>query len=142
MKKIHLFGIGVIAIAIAIIISTAGDASQYVNFEQARNLAESGNSNKIHVIGELKKDQNQNVIGVNYQPQVDANYLSFLLIDDNNEEQEVVCYQPPASMTDFEKSEKVVVIGRYQKGKFVASEILMKCPSKYEENTIKVSEVN
>jgi cytochrome c-type biogenesis protein CcmE len=31
----------------------------------------------------------------------------------------------------------VVLIGKYKDGVFVASEILMKCPSKYEEKELK-----
>jgi cytochrome c-type biogenesis protein CcmE len=61
------------------------------------------------------------------------------LVDENQEEHEVVCYNPPASMQDFTKSEKVVVIGRVINNQFVASEILMKCPSKYEENKLQTS---
>ena len=141
MKKTHIFGIVVVAIAIGIIISTAGDASTYVTFSEAFALAENGSEKKVHVIGELQKDGANNVVGVKYNPGLDPNFLAFTLVDDNQEAHEVVCYQPPASMTDFEKSEKVVVIGRVIEGQFVASEILMKCPSKYEENTLKVSEV-
>jgi cytochrome c-type biogenesis protein CcmE len=37
---------------------------------------------------------------------------------------------------DFLRSEKVVVIGRYQQDSFVASKILLKCPSKYEDETL------
>jgi cytochrome c-type biogenesis protein CcmE len=139
MKKSHIFGIIVIAMAIGIIISTAGDASQYVSFEEAFRLASAGNNSKVHVIGELKKNQADEVIGVSYNPSVDPNKLSFILVDENQEEHEVVCYNPPASMQDFTKSEKVVVIGRVINNQFVASEILMKCPSKYEENKLQTS---
>ena len=148
MKKTHIFGIVVIAIAIGIIITTAGDASKYVTFDEAFDMASSGSEKKVHVIGELKKDEANHVVGVKYNPGLDPNYLAFTLVDENNEAKEVVCYQPPASMTDFEKSEKVVVIGRVIENQFVASEILMKCPSKYEEREIqanngqKVSVVN
>lgn len=136
MKKSHILGLVVIAIAIGIIISTAGDASQYVSFKDAYAMAEGGNDAKVHVIGELKK-QGHEVVGIEYNPSQDPNYLAFRLVDENREEHKVVCYNPPASMRDFEKSEKVVVIGRAKKGgDFVASEILMKCPSKYEEKQI------
>ena len=140
MKFTHILGIIVIAVGIGIIVSTAGDASQYVTFKEAFSLAESGDDSKVHVIGELKKNGTQ-VVGVKYEPSVDPNYLAFTLVDENQEEHEVVCYNPPASMRDFEKSEKVVIIGRAKGGQFVASEILMKCPSKYEEKELKVSEV-
>jgi cytochrome c-type biogenesis protein CcmE len=37
---------------------------------------------------------------------------------------------------DFTRSEKVVVIGNYQNNAFVARKILLKCPSKYQEEKI------
>ena len=36
---------------------------------------------------------------------------------------------------DFEKSEQIVVIGKMEAGNFVASDILMKCPSKYNTSS-------
>ena len=58
MKKSHIIAVVVIAAAIAIIVSTAGDASTYVNFDQAYEMASTGNTTSIHVVGELKKDEN------------------------------------------------------------------------------------
>ncbi len=137
MKISHLIGIVVIAIAIGIIVSSAGNASQYVNFKTAKTMATNGETDKVHIVGELTKNEAKEVVGVEYEPLRDANYLSFTLIDENKEIQKVVCYNPPPAMQDFKKSEKVVVIGKYQNGVFVASEILMKCPSKYEEKELK-----
>lgn len=138
MKKSHIFGLVIIAVMISILVVTAGDASQYVDFTEAYDLVADGNTSKVHVIGELQKDKNGNVIGIDYNPAKDPNYLAFTLVDDKNIAKKVVCYSPPASMRDFEKSEKVVVIGRAKgEGKeFLASEILMKCPSKYEETQL------
>ena len=64
MKKSHILAIGVIAVAIVIIISTAGDASTYVNFEQAYQLASTGSSTQVHVVGQLPKDGTGQVIGI------------------------------------------------------------------------------
>ena len=64
MKKSHILAIGVIAIAIAIIVSTAGDASTYVNFDQAYQLAATGSSTQVHVVGELPKDAAGNILGL------------------------------------------------------------------------------
>ncbi len=138
MKTSHLFGLIIVAVAIAVIVSTAGDASQYVTFTEAMELAESGNTAKVHVVGELKKSPANEVVGIEYNPSKDPNYLSFILVDDDKKEHKVVCYNPPASMQDFHRSEKVVVIGRARDEHFVASEILMKCPSKYEEKELKI----
>lgn len=138
MKKVHIIGIVIIAVAIAVIMSTAGDASSYVTFKEAANLAADGKDKKVHVVGTLKKDNAGQIIGMQYQPQIDPNYFSFLLIDQNNEERQVIYSSPKPQ--DFERSEQIVIIGSMQKDQFVADKILMKCPSKYQENEIKVDE--
>ncbi|PWJ42617.1 cytochrome c maturation protein CcmE domain-containing protein [Sediminitomix flava] len=136
MKKLHIFFLAIIAIGIGLIVSTAGNASQYVTFSKAEALAADGDNAKIHVIGELTKEGGV-VTGIEYNPAKDPNFLAFMLEDEDKIVRRVVCYNPPPSMRDFEKSEKVVVIGRAgDKGDFVASEILMKCPSKYEEKQL------
>lgn len=135
MKKTHIIGIAVIAIAIAIIMTTAGDASSYVSFKEARELAAEGNNNAVHVVGRLKKDANKNIIGMQYDPRIDPNYFTFTLVDTNRIEQQVVYYNNKPQ--DFERSEQVVIIGKMQQDKFVADKILLKCPSKYVENEIK-----
>ena len=48
MKKTHIFGIIIIAIAVMIITITAGDASTYVTFREAMKMAAEGNNKKIH----------------------------------------------------------------------------------------------
>lgn len=133
MKKSHIIGIIIIGIAIAVIISTAGDASTYVTFDEAQEMASSGNSSSIHVVGELKKTQSGEIIGI--QPSVDKLSFSFVMVDENQNEQTVFYNEPMPP--DFQRSEKVVVIGSYQQNMFVADKILMKCPSKYQENTVK-----
>lgn len=137
MKKMHIIAFVVIAVAIGMIVATAGEASQYVAFKDAFALAEQGDLSKVHVVGQLKKNDNGDATGIEYNPAQDPNFLAFTMIDQNNEEHRVVCYNPPASMQDFAKSEQVVIIGRVKDGQFIASDILMKCPSKYEETTIK-----
>jgi len=37
---------------------------------------------------------------------------------------------------DFLRSEKVVVNGNYQNSQFIAKKILLKCPSKYQEQKL------
>lgn len=132
MKKSHVLIIAVIAVAIAIIITTAGDASTYANFETAHQMALAGNAKSIHVVGELKKDEQGNVVGI--RPGDDMVSFSFLMVDENGQEQKVFYSQPMPA--DFTKSEKVVVVGAYEGETFVASQILMKCPSKYQEQNL------
>jgi cytochrome c-type biogenesis protein CcmE len=56
--------------------------------------------------------------------------------DANGEERKVVLHQPKPQ--DFEMSEQIVVTGEMETGVFQASEILMKCPSKYKDEEIAV----
>jgi len=132
MKKTHIIGILVIAAAIAIILSTAGDASTYVSFEQAFQMAAAGNKTNIHVVGELKKDADGKIIGI--EPGADRLSFSFVLVDDARREQTVYYHEPMPS--DFQRSEKIVVIGSFRGEQFVADKILLKCPSKYQENKL------
>lgn len=131
MKTSHIIGIIIIAVAIGIIITTAGDASSYVTFDTAQEMALNGNKNSIHVVGELKKD-NGEIVGI--YPSADKLSFSFIMVDDNKKEQKVFYNEPMPA--DFQRSEKVVVIGSYKDDLFVADKILMKCPSKYQENTV------
>ncbi|CAN5451409.1 hypothetical protein BH10BAC4_BH10BAC4_24780 [soil metagenome] len=132
MKKSHIIGLLVIAAAIAIIITTAGDASSYVSFDEAYKMATVGNKGSIHVVGELKKDPAGNISGLENSP--DNLSFSFLLVDDNKKEQKVYYNEPMPP--DFTRSEKVVVIGSYRGNIFVADKILLKCPSKYQEQKL------
>lgn len=132
MKKSHIIGILVIAIAVFIIISTAGDASTYVTFSEAKELAEKGTDESIHVVGELIKTTDGEVKGI-FASQ-DKLSFSFDMVDENNITQRVHYNEPMPA--DFLRSEKVVVIGSYRDDVFIADKILLKCPSKYEENTV------
>jgi cytochrome c-type biogenesis protein CcmE len=135
MKKTHIIAIIVIAIAIGAIISTSGNSSAYLTFTEAKALAADGDHSKIHVVGTLLKDANKNIIGLEYNPEADPNYFSFMLKDTTNVEMKVVYGAPKPA--DFERSEKVVIIGNVQNNIFKADKILLKCPSKYTEKEIK-----
>ena len=117
-----------------IIISSTGDASTYVNFQQAKELASTGEDKKIHVVGTLKKDQDDNIVGIEKGP--DMLSFSFTMVDNNQQEQKVIFNEPMPA--DFMRSEQVVVVGSYKNDIFLANKILMKCPSKYQEETVEV----
>jgi cytochrome c-type biogenesis protein CcmE len=136
MKKSHILAIVVIGIAIAIMISTAGDTSSYVNFTEAKSIAVKNSSDvKVHVVGTLRKDAQGQAMDI--YPSADKLSFSFILLDDQNTPQEVYYNEPMPA--DFQRSEQVVIIGSYQKEVFVADKILLKCPSKYQEEEIKAS---
>ena len=138
MKKIQIFGLVIIAVAIGIIVSTAGDASTYVDFTKAKEMAADGDNEAIHVVGKLKKDAAGQILEMEYRPEIDPNLFVFTLVDNNNVEQKVV--YKSTKPQDFDKSEQVVVVGKIQNGQFAAEKILMKCPSKYENGKMETTE--
>ncbi len=134
MRKSHIIIFIIIAAAIGILVSTAGDASTYVGFGKAYEMANAGNRKDIHVVGALLKDTSGDIIGM--ETGADKVSFSFLLVDESGKEQKVEYNQPMPQ--DFTKSEKVVVVGRYDGTVFKASKILLKCPSKYQEQKVSV----
>jgi cytochrome c-type biogenesis protein CcmE len=134
MKKSHILIIIVIAAAVGILISTADDASTYVGFNEAYQLAGAGNKKDIHVVGQLKKNTAGEIVGIENGP--DMVSFSFVMIDEQGKEQKVFYDEPMPQ--DFTKSEKVVVIGSYSGDTFNASKILLKCPSKYQEEKVNI----
>ncbi len=132
MKKSSIISLIVIAVAVTVIISTSADASAYLTFDEAYELAENGKSKKIHVVGQLKKDASGKPTGIFTGPNKLS--VSFVLIDNNMKEQTVFYDEPMPA--DLLRSEQVVVVGNYKEDRFVADRIVLKCPSKYEETEL------
>jgi cytochrome c-type biogenesis protein CcmE len=126
MKKSAIIIIVLIAAAIGAIVSSYGDASTYENF----TVAAENPGTEYHVVGTLDRSKEKH-----YDPKTDANYFTFYLIDEKGRESKVI-YRAPEPQ-DFERSEKIVIIGKMQGDAFEASKILLKCPSKYTENEVK-----
>ncbi|MEP0712874.1 cytochrome c maturation protein CcmE [Algoriphagus sp.] len=136
MKRGHLFGLGIIAIAIVIIMTSIGDASSYESFTTAKEMKQDGDDKAIHVVGQLKKDASGEVVGLNVRE--DKVSFTFMLVDNEGVEQEVFYNEPVPA--DFTRSESVVVIGSYKNDEiFIADKILMKCPSKYQETEVQAA---
>lgn len=128
MKKSYIIGVVLIGVAIAAIASMYGDASTYEDFATAQ-----ANSDKeFHIVGTLNKSKERY-----YDPKKDANFFSFYMIDEKGMESKVVYHHPEP--TDFDRSEKIVIVGQMQEGYFDAEKILLKCPSKYTDNQVKGS---
>src|SRR3569832_1357595 len=119
MKRSAIFGLVVIAVAIAVIISTYASSSSYSSFKEAAST-----SSELHVIGHLDKKKE-----LYYEATKDANYFSFFMTDDKGQECKVVF--TGTKPEDFERSKQIVMTGRMVNNEFHASKILMKCPSKY-----------
>jgi cytochrome c-type biogenesis protein CcmE len=123
MKTIHIIIILVLVIAVAVVISTLSDASTYSDFSQAAEKP----GKEFHIIGKLDKNK-----PMEYDAQKNANEFAFYLIDDKGVEKRVVYNN--SKPQDFEKSEKVVVIGSMKGEEFAATGLLLKCPSKYNSD--------
>jgi cytochrome c-type biogenesis protein CcmE len=136
MKATYIILLVVIAIAVGIIVSSTGNASQYVDFAQAEKMANEGDDEMVHVVGSLLKDAAGEYVGMVYNPGVDPNHFEFMLTDTKGRTQKVMFFEPKPQ--DFEKAEQIVIIGHAKAGVFVANKILMKCPSKYEDKEIKI----
>jgi cytochrome c-type biogenesis protein CcmE len=128
MKKSSILGIVLIAVFIAIIISIYGDSSTYASFSEAQKTEV-----ELHVVGQLNKDKE-----LIYNPTQNANYFSFYMLDEDGQECKVV-FQG-SKPQDFERSEQIVLTGKMVGEEFHASKILMKCPSKYNDQQIEVTE--
>lgn len=123
MKTKNIIVICLLAVACALFITSYGSSSSYVVFKKAQSEPEE----EFHVVGKLNKEK-----GLQYDPAKNANYFSFYLLDDSNQECRVVYHNPKPQ--DFERGEKIVVVGRMQGDSlFEASQILLKCPSKYND---------
>jgi cytochrome c-type biogenesis protein CcmE len=120
MKRTHIAIIIVIAVAIGAIMVTINDASTYVGFDRAQENP----GTKYTVIGYLDKEG-----PMNYNAR--ASIFEFTAVDKEGQKRKVVYNQPKPQ--DFERSEEITMKGFANDTAFVAEEILMKCPSKYNE---------
>ena len=121
MKTIHIIIIIALVAAIAIVISTLSDSSTYSDFGEASKKP----GKEYHIIGVLNKTK-----PIEYDAQKNANQFSFYMIDDKGLEKKVIYNKTKPQ--DFEKSEKVVIIGSMKNNEFHATSLLLKCPSKYK----------
>ena len=120
MKTGHIIIILVLVVAIAVVISTMTDSGTYSDFSEAALKP----AREFHIIGVLSRNK-----PMEYDAKKDANRFSFYMIDDKGVEKQVVYNN--VKPQDFEKSEKVVVIGHMENDYFKARSLLLKCPSKY-----------
>lgn len=127
MKRSHIIAITIIAVAVAALMGSLMDSSTYADLGQA--FAEPGK--EFHVVGTL--DRSQPVV---YEPSMNASLTEFHINDLKGRNCRVKLAMPKP--TDLDRSERVVLIGSADAdGTFHAQNMLLKCPSKYnEENKI------
>lgn len=124
MNKTIIAALILIVGAIFIFINASKDVSTYGTFEEALSSRE-----RMKVVGTLSKDKE-----MIYDPVEDPNYFSFYMKDGKGQEEKVILLQ--SKPQDFELSEQIVLTGQMGENGFVATDILMKCPSKYKDEEI------
>ena len=128
MKKVYILAGIMIAVAISLFVMAQDDLSTYSNISEAVATGD-----RVKIAGQLAKDME-----MLYDPVQDPNMFTFYIRDNEGTTQKVVLLQPKPQ--DFELSEQVVLTGRMQEGAFVATDVLMKCPSKYKDEEIYLKE--
>ncbi len=114
------YAIGIIIIVVFIIFgafSFKKTLTPYVSFQDARKSGE-----VVQVIGKIVFPE------VRYD--VDVHQLRFPITDEDQDKMMVV--YSGTKPANFDQADQVVVIGKYQNGAFVADQLLVKCPSKYQ----------
>lgn len=126
MKKSNIVLLVLIAVAIGVVVTVAGDFSTYETFATAKQKE----GKEFQIIGSLDTTK-----VMQYDPTKDANLFSFYVKDKTGEIRRVIFYG--TKPTDFEKAESVVLTGKMgDDGDFKCSKILMKCPSKYKNDQV------
>jgi len=123
LKKINKsYIIGGLVIIIALAMAMYSFRSSLTNYVSIREAKAGGNT--VQVAGILVKDT------ARYDSQ--NHHLIFNLREDGGDEM-VVEYGGPRP-TDLEGTSKIVAIGKFnlEKQTFLAKELLLKCPTKYE----------
>ena len=118
MRAKYLIGIAIIIIFVVFgALSFKKTLTPYVSFGEAQRTGA-----PVQIIGEVVFPE------VNYD--TSAHLLRFPIVDENGDSMTVV--YGGTKPANFEQAEEVVVIGRYKNGVFVADQLLVKCPSKYQ----------
>ena len=120
MKNSQIAIIVAIAILIGYSLVRLGNSSTYSSFEDAIAL----NGEKTTVIGFLDLEGT-----MDFNPKTVQ--FSFTAKDKKGNISQVIYNQPKPQ--DFERSEEITMTGYATDSAFIATEILMKCPSKYNE---------
>ncbi|MDX1419876.1 MAG: cytochrome c maturation protein CcmE [Rubricoccaceae bacterium] len=120
MRTKTLLGLGFLAVFGFLVVSSFGE--QVGGYEAFAEAAESGRT--AHVVGVWLEDR-----PTTYDPA--ANQFSFWMADEEGAVRRVVYPNPKPA--NFEDAEQVVVNGRMAGEVFAADHILVKCPSKYND---------
>lgn len=127
MRNKYIFG----GIIIAVFLVLMGYLFTQSNIEYADDFVKVKSTDKtVKATGSWVKEKH-------YKINKDEKTFSFYIIDDNGNEMKVI--YDGTIPNNFETASSVVVTGKYQDGYFHARDILTKCPSKYQEESLSSS---
>ena len=129
MSRTNIVVILLVAVLMGALLSVFTTNSESVVF--ARAFAEPGVEFKVS--GTLDTDH-----PVLYDPEVAVAETRFHMRDKDGEVREVILNK--AKPTGLEQSESIDLYGRVVDGTFIAGDMLMKCPSKYNEQSHSLAE--
>ncbi len=115
--------IAVVVVVLAAIVGlsslfTEGGMISYVSFGEARAA-----NSKVQVMGEILSS------GAIYDPE--SGSFSFFITDETGDKMRVV--YGGTKPGNFDQATSVLCIGKYENDAFHANKLLVKCPSKYQE---------
>jgi cytochrome c-type biogenesis protein CcmE len=120
MKPKTIVGITLLAVFGFLVMRSFGaQVGGYMSFAEA-----AATEGRAHVVGSW-----ENIRPTTYDPS--TNVFSFWMRDGEGDVRQVLYARPKPA--NFEEAEQVVIEGRMQGEAFVAENILIKCPSKYND---------
>ena len=123
MKTSHIIIIIIVAVVgIGAMVSLMSESRSYADFPTAAKHPDKS----YDIIGTL--DTTQAIV---YDAMVNPDEFSFWMYDDRGNHSKVIVSKPKPQ--DFEKSISVVLSGQMDGNVFRASNVLLKCPSKYQD---------
>jgi len=122
MKKLYIIAIVILGVAVVVIMMSLKNTTTYSDFQEATQNA----GKEYHIVGTLDKEKPQV-----YEPTINPDEFSFYLTDNKGEVKQVILHK--SKPQDFDKSEQIVLIGIMKENVFHANDILLKCPSKYND---------
>jgi cytochrome c-type biogenesis protein CcmE len=125
MKKTEIVGLLVVIILLGFIVSMTVELDDYVTFSDA----EARTGETVVLIGKLNTAK-----PIIYNPSENTSLTKFFAFDNDGKECEVLLHE--AKPQGLDRSEEITVTGSFKEGKFHASKMQMKCPSKYEDEKL------
>jgi cytochrome c-type biogenesis protein CcmE len=123
MKKLHI----VLLVLIAGIIATLISLMKGVSTFETISIAKSSPNKYFQVAARVDTSQK-----VHYDELKDPNFCKFTVVDEKGEKMDVIYRQ--GKIKDMEKSDRLIMGGKFTGEYFECNQIQVKCPSKYKDD--------